>query len=165
MNMALVTSRDPVRLRPTRRNTVYAVGAGLWLTGVIWLILHYFMQRQTEFGTQPHPMEFWSRATHALFGFAAIWTLGLLWGAHVVGAWKVQRHRISGAVVFAILAWLIGTGFLLYYLSSDELISTVSLLHWTVGLVLPIPFLLHRFSRWMRPIQSGRRFVAPVEAQ
>jgi hypothetical protein len=147
MHAPVQRSRDPIRLSATRRAIIYGVGAGLWLTGVAWLVFHYFLQRQTEFGTQPHPLEFWWRVAHGFFGFASLWTFGLLWGAHIVGAWQSRRHRLSGGLLFAILVWLIGSGYLLYYLGSDEAISTVSLLHWTVGLLLPIPFVVHRFIR------------------
>lgn len=147
MHAPVQRSRDLIRLSAARRSITYGVGAGLWLTGVLWLIFHYFMQRQTDFGAQPHPLEFWWRASHGFFGFASLWTFGLLWGAHIVGAWKSRRHRLSGGLLFGILVWLTGSGYLLYYLGSDELISTVSLLHWSVGLILPVPFIVHRFTR------------------
>lgn len=143
MNVAL----HSVRLHPARRWLTYGVGIGLWTTGVLWLVFHYFLAQQTAFGPAPHPLEFWWRAAHGFFGFASLWTFGLLWSAHIVGAWKSGRHRVSGGAVFVLLAWLIGSGYLLYYLGSDEVIADVSLLHWSVGLVLPVPFLIHRLLR------------------
>jgi hypothetical protein len=144
-------ARDPVRLSWTRRWIVYGVGAGLWLTGVLWLVYHYFLQRQTEFGVQPHPLEFWWRAGHGLFGFASLWTFGLLWGVHVAGGWKSRRRRWSGGAQFALLAWLIVTGYLLYYVGSDDWQRAVAIAHWSVGLGLPAAFVVHRFARVTRP--------------
>ncbi|MBI3677640.1 MAG: hypothetical protein HY243_13600 [Proteobacteria bacterium] len=137
---------SPVRLSRARRWVTYGIGLGLWLTGVAWLVLHYFLQQQGEFGPAPHPLEYWSRAAHGLFGFAALWTFGLLWGAHIVGAWGTRRHRISGTMLLGLLVWLIASGYLLYYLGNDAAISAVALAHWAVGLTLPLPFFAHRIA-------------------
>jgi hypothetical protein len=53
--------------------------------------------------------------------------------------------------MFVLIVWLTGSGYLLYYLSSDTLISTASLAHWSVGLLLPVPFILHRWRRRKGP--------------
>lgn len=135
------------RLTATRRWTVYGVGTGLWLTGLLWLIYHYFLQRHSDFGTQPHPLEFWWRAAHGFFGFASLWTVGLLWGIHVVKGWKLRRNRLSGSVLLAVLVWLIASGYLLYYVGNDEALATIALLHWAVGLALPLVFVAHRYLR------------------
>lgn len=152
MRMDIIPARDPVRISTRRQSITYGVGIGLWASGVLWLIYHYFMQRKTMFGVEANPLEHWWLALHGLFGFASLWTFGLLWGTHIVGGWKSGRHRISGSVMFLILGWLILSGYLLYYLGEDELLSTVALLHWAVGLVLPLPFVIHRFAR---SISSG----------
>lgn len=141
--------RNAIRLSRTHRALVYAIGAGVWSSGVLWLVFHYFLSRQTPFGPEPHPLEFWSRAAHGFFAFASLWTFGLLWGIHIVGGWSSGRQRPSGGAMFALILWLTGSGYLLYYLSSDALISAVSLAHWSVGLALPLPFIWHRFT-WRR---------------
>lgn len=128
----------PVRL------TLGVVGSGLWLSGVLWLVFHYFLQRQTDFGPHPHPLEFWWRAAHGLFGFAAVWTFGLLWGRHVVEAWTLGRHRRSGGSLVAVLVLMSLSGYLLYYLGGDRMIATVSMIHWGLGILLPFLFWLHR---------------------
>jgi len=128
-----------------RQGLVYAAGLGLWLSGAAWLLLHYFAVRQTEFGPAPHPFEHWSLAAHALFAFAAIWVFGMLWSAHVTGAWRTGRRRASGIATFAVMAVLIASGFLLYYVADDEARAAISLAHWIIGLALPIAFLWHRF--------------------
>jgi hypothetical protein len=125
---------------------VYASGAGIWLTGALWLLFHYFLASDGPFGPTPHPLEFWSRAAHGAFGFASLWVFGMLWGSHVVEGWRSRRRRWSGSLAFALFAWLVASGYLLYYLGNDGLISAVSLLHWSIGLATPLPFLLHRFA-------------------
>lgn len=138
---------DPVFLSRARKGTVYAVGLGLWLSGVLWLVYHYFKQQKTDFGPAPHPLEHWWLALHGLFAFASLWVLGMLWSAHIVGAWRTKRHRVSGGVVFGVLLTLITSGYLLYYLGSDEALSTVALVHWAIGVALPAPFLWHRLVK------------------
>jgi hypothetical protein len=139
--------RAPVRLYAGRRWIIYIAGIGVWLTGVLWLVFHDVLQRQTEFGAQPHPLEFWWRAAHGFLSFAAVWTFGLVWGSHVVGAWKTGRHRVSGIAVFAILAWLCVSGYLLYYVGNDKALAVISLAHWVAGLMLPAVFVAHRWFR------------------
>ncbi|MTJ81593.1 MAG: hypothetical protein F8N37_11310 [Telmatospirillum sp.] len=121
----------------------------------MWLVFHSFLQRQTDFGLHPHPFEFWWRAAHGLFGFISLWAAGFFWGTHILGAWKSGHHRATGSVLFGLLVWLSGTGYLLYYLGSERLLTTVALLHWSVGLLLPIPFLIHRFAAGVvRPVNQ-----------
>lgn len=142
--------REPVRQTAKRLRLINGIGLGLWSSGTLWLVFHYFMQRKGEFGPAPDPLEHWWLAAHGLFAFASLWLLGLLWGRHIVGAWKIGRHRISGVLLLGVLAVLIASGYLLYYSGSDETRSVVSLIHWTLGLALPLPFLVHRFLKTVR---------------
>ena len=146
-----MSTQSPLRVRPPRlpgeyRLSVYAIGLGLWATGAIWLLLHYFFAQETPFGPSPHPLEFWSRAAHGAFGFAALWLFGMLWGTHVVDGWRSLRRRWSGSAMFAIFAWLVVSGYLLYYLGGEQTLLLTTVLHWAVGLLCPLPFLLHRFA-------------------
>jgi hypothetical protein len=55
--------------------------------------------------------------------------------------------------VFLLAAWLIVTGYLLYYLSDENVGAIVSLLHWIAGLAGIALFVLHIFSVWLWPKQ------------
>lgn len=148
--------REPVLPRPIllgsgRRTVVNLTGAGLWLSGVAWLVLHSFAQQQGDFGATPHPAEHWSLVAHGLFAFAALWTFGLLWSGHIAGAWKSGRHRLTGSIAFAVMSILIVSGYLLYYGGSDEMRPVTSLVHWLIGLLLPAAYLLHRRDTSSRP--------------
>ncbi|HEV2650728.1 MAG TPA: hypothetical protein VGU69_05690 [Rhizomicrobium sp.] len=150
MALAPESRRGPVKLSRTRRAIVYLAGAGLWVTGAAWLVLHYFCVRKTDFGPQPHPLEYWSRAAHGLFGFFSLWVLGLLWAAHIVGGWQSTRRRITGLATAAVLGALIVSGYLLYYVGDDRLLAWTSLIHWAIGLSLPVVFLAHRIRMTAR---------------
>jgi hypothetical protein len=134
-------------LSRSRILTVYTISFGLWFTGAAWLISHYALVYEGEFGPLPHPLEFWSIAAHGAFAFASLWLIGLLWSVHIPAGWRSLRRRWSGSVMFGVAAFLILSGYVLYYLGNAEVISVVGALHWAVGLACPALFLLHRFSR------------------
>ena len=150
----------PLRLSRRRRYAAWAVGVTLWLSGVLWLLFHYFMERRGEFGLAPHPLEPWWLRLHAAAAFATLWTFGLVWGAHIVAGWRSGRHRVSGSLAVTVLGWLIATGYLLYYLVDDRLRGVASIGHWTAGLVLPVLFVLH-VVRGRRRRQRGHAGPVP----
>ncbi len=143
---AKASPRAP-ELSRSRVRIVYTISLGLWLTGAVWLLAHYFLVQEGEFGPLPHPLEFWSIAAHGGFGFASLWLFGLLWSVHIPAGWRSFRRRWTGGVMFGVTAFLVVSGYLLYYLGMAEVISVVATLHWMVGIACPALFLLHRFSR------------------
>jgi hypothetical protein len=127
-----------------RRVALFAGGIGLWLTGALWLLFHFYIQHQTDFGPMPWPIQHWWLILHGAFAFGALSFLGLLWGVHIPRFWKARRHRLSGATLFGVLLALTATGYLLYYYAGDDDIrDLISRAHWIAGLALPLPFLIH----------------------
>jgi hypothetical protein len=136
------------RHRPPRRYwPVYATSAGVWLTGVVWLLCHYFWVHQTDFGIEPRPLEHWSLVAHGAAAFASLWLMGYLWGTHVVKRWRLGRHRKTGGTLFGVMLLLIVTGYLLYYLAGDDSRAATSVIHWTIGLGMPLALLVHWLIR------------------
>jgi len=134
-------------MKRARINAIFVIGGGLWLTGVAWLLLHFFMVRQTDFGPSRDPLEHWSIVAHGAFAFAALWMFGVLWGTHITKRWKAKRHRRTGGLLFLIVAALSVTGYLLYYVGDDAVRELIAKSHWIIGLALPLPFLLHWLIR------------------
>lgn len=125
---------------------LYIVGMGLWLSGGLWLLFHYFLQHPEQFGWSAHPLEPWWLRLHGAFALGGIWIFGLLWGVHIAPGWSTGERRRSGAVLTGILVWLVLSGYLLYYLGNEEARSIASLLHWATGLACPVVFAAHRLA-------------------
>ena len=134
-------------LSRSRQLTVYSISLGVWLTGAVWLLAHYFMEQEGAYGPSPHPLEFWSIAAHGAFSLATLWMLGLLWAIHIPAGWRSLRRRWSGSLMFGTAGLLILTGYLLYYFGDADLRPAVAVLHWAVGLACPVLFVVHRFAR------------------
>lgn len=130
------------RLSPRRERLVYVVFGLLWASGVGWLVFHYFLRQSGEFGEMPHPLEPWWLRLHGAAAFAGLWLIGLLWAIHLVPAWKARR-RSSGIVLSVATALLVLSGYLIYYVGAEGARDAIVLAHWLIGLVLPLPLLLH----------------------
>jgi hypothetical protein len=78
------------------------------------------------------------------------WLLGILSAAHIAAGWRNRQRRWTGTVMLAVIACLLVSGYLLYYLRDDRLIAATALLHWSGGLAAPLAFLLHRFAQTAR---------------
>ena len=145
--MALDGEKGWLKLPTGRRYTVYGVLIGVWLTGAIWLIYHYFLQIPTEFGVQKHPMETFFLKVHGGFSFASLWVFGGLWWSHVLRGWDAHWRRWSGGFLTGITLFLIITGWGLYYFVARGLREWTSLTHWIVGLAAIAAFFLHWLSK------------------
>lgn len=137
-------------------------GAGLWLSGAAWLLLHYCAQREGEFGPEMNPLEPWMMKLHGLVLIPALLGLGGLLLVHIPKGWDWKRahQRLTGLILSAILAVLIISGYMLYYVGGENLRAWTSVGHWGIGLGLPAIFLWHwlhaRMARRRRRAGAGR---------
>ena len=138
----------PIRFAKPHKYALYAVFTLLWLSGVLWLGFHYFLRQAGEFGELAHPLEIWWLRLHGLMGFAMLVAVGTVLPIHTRRAWHLHKNRSSGFLMQTILLWLALTGYALYYFASDANAAWLPLLHWAVGLALPLVLVLH--------IQRGR---------
>jgi hypothetical protein len=141
-----------------RRRMIYLIASGTWLTGCLWLVYHYFIKVKDQFGFDSvHPLEKWWLIFHAAFGFWAVWMFGNLWLHHIKLGWTIKARWISGGSLFLFVFWLIGTGYLLYYLGDAKLRGLTSLLHWIPGLAVIGLFFSHLSFAWLRPGEARPR--------
>jgi hypothetical protein len=158
MNDIPITTPVAARLSTPRRIAIYTVGFGLWASGGLWLLFHFFVA--PHFGAM-HPLEPWWLKLHGAFGFAALWIFGLLWGVHVTKGWTAGRARWSGGAMVAVLICLTITGYLLYYSGDEDFRAAVSLIHWVIGLAAPAAFFLH--YPWSRRNGDSEANSAPQD--
>lgn len=143
----------PIRLTPRHQRWVHGCFAALWLSGVVWLLFHYFLQVPGAFGPRPHELEAWWLRLHGLAMMATLVVVGTTWIHHAHKAWRLSKNRVLGGMIVAHLVWLAATGYALYYVSSDVNDAWLPLLHWAPGLALPAVVAAH--------ILVGRKSVSP----
>ncbi|HEY8010861.1 MAG TPA: hypothetical protein VIE67_07650 [Rudaea sp.] len=131
------------RLSRSHRRMVCGILTAAWLSGILWLVFHYFLMRRGEFGAEPHPLEAWWLRLHGAAAFASLWLGGLVWAVHVRSGLARPKRRISGMLLIALFVVLAASGYLLYYAGDDALRDAVRLVHWLIGVALIVPFLIH----------------------
>lgn len=130
-----------MRLNPQFRFALYAVFAGLFLTGIGWL-----WANQMKDGSSG---EAWQTAMtylmtlHGGAAMAALMLLGAIIPLHAQRAWRSDRNRPLGAIMLAFNGVLVATAFGLYYAGSDVLRSGISDIHIGFGVGLPALWLVH----------------------
>lgn len=122
-------------------------GSALWLSGGAWLLLHYFGQVEGEFGPETNPLEPWMLRLHGAALIPALLGFGALFVVHIPKGWKDRRQRWIGTGLTALVGLLILSGYLLYYAAGDSFRGWVSLIHWAIGLGVPVIFIWHYVSR------------------
>jgi hypothetical protein len=150
-----------VRLSRRRRYALYLIGALSWLSGVAWLLLHFFLQRQGEFGPEPHPLLPWALKTHGAAAFGLLWMGGLLWGVHMRPRLRSGRWRRTGIGLGAFWTLLALSGYLLYYGSADTR-ETISVVHWVLGLLAPALLLAHVVGAWR--LRRVERVIGAIQS-
>lgn len=126
---------------------LYGIGGGVWLSGVLWWIFDRYLLQQTEYGIAQHPLQVWWLRAHAALATALVWLLGYLSGQHVQRNWPFGLRRFSGLLFISTLGVLLITGYLLYYVEAERPLALIATLHWSLGTVTPLAYLLHRGLR------------------
>ncbi|HKR92905.1 hypothetical protein [Novosphingobium sp.] len=118
-------------------------GSGLWLSGAAWLLLHYFGQKQGDFGPETNPIEPWMMKAHGLALIPALLGIGGMFVVHIPKGWTHLHQRVAGIALCVVLSLLIASGYLLYYVGDDTTRTWASKVHWLIGLGLPVIFVWH----------------------
>jgi heme A synthase len=136
------------------RNSLYSSLGLLWLTGCGWLVLHYFFQTQTDFGTAPHPLQLSLLLVHGVLALAAVFFFGWIAGSHIGEHWPRKVNRATGITLVTLIVVLALTGVGSYYLTSESLRSGTALIHQVAGVFAIAPALIHWFLN--RKARTGR---------
>lgn len=158
-----VRRHEPIRLGRWHERSVYLSTGLLMVTGALWLVFHYFMRTPGEFGEQPHVLEYWWLRLHGATAMLSLMSVGSMLPVHVRRAWELRKNIATGLVMFAVLLVLIATGYALYYFAGGNSRSWISLVHWGLGLALPLALGWHVRSGQLRSIrQPSDESVTPI---
>lgn len=132
-------SRGGLRLSIQHQGWLYGTFGMLFISGVVWVILHYFFFVEDTFGSHPSPFESWSLAIHGGAAMVFMLVLGSLIPGHMKFGWKARRNHRSGLTIVGANLLLILTGYLLYYSGGELLRKFASTFHTVIGvIVLPL---------------------------
>ena len=130
-------------LSPWQKRWLYGVTALSWLSGAAWLYLQYFRQIQGDLGRQMNPAQPLCMEIHGAAAMGFLMVFGALLLRHVPQGWREKRQRFSGVLLTAFCGLLIVTGWGLYYLVNQSVRNAIGILHWGLGLALPVVLFLH----------------------
>jgi len=131
-----------VPLPPSLRAAIWAVATLLWVSGAVWLVLHYVFPQPSEFGPLPNPWEAPLMRTHGLIAVGAVFLIGWMTAAHVTARWSSDRNRRSGLALGGTAVLLILSGYALYYTTGSSH-DAAALVHEAVGVISPVAALAH----------------------
>jgi hypothetical protein len=118
----------------------------LVITGCGWLLCHYVLAEMGDFGPLPHPQEGRWLELHGAAGMVALVLFGSLLTTHMRRAWAVRRGRASGGTLAGLFVLLTATGYGLYYVAGESFRAWISVVHWTVGLAIPMLLAAHVYT-------------------
>jgi hypothetical protein len=132
-----------LRLERWHRRCIYASCLVLLLSGATWLVARHFLRPVGQFGETIHPFEPWAMKVHGAGTMAMLFFLGSLLNSHIRRALTAGRNLASGWSMIGTMALLTVTGFGLYYLAGENDRPQWSLVHWALGLGLPVLVIAH----------------------
>ena len=148
---AQVASRSGVRAQMggALRAAILAAAALLWVSGVLWLVLHYAFAQTGPFGPLPNPWEAAVMRVHGVLAVGGVFLLGWIVAGHVTTRWPSGRHRLSGVTLGASAAVLVLSGYALYYTMGSPH-EAAALVHEGLGVCALLAGLAHWWRRRLR---------------
>lgn len=137
------TYRPPMRLSLRHKRWLYAMSGALFLSGLGWLLAHFFLASPVEFGDPHHVSEPWWLRVHGATAMGFLMAFGSLLPGHIARAWQARKNYRSGLLMLGIVATLVLTGYGLYYAGDEQTRPWISAVHWAVGLAAAAGLLLH----------------------
>ena len=137
-------TRSGLHLSRSFQAAVYLSFSVLLLTGAAWLYAQGRLEDGPVWEKLPHQL----LVVHGGAAMVALLVLGAL-SRHVAHGWKARKNRASGAMLVAVNAFLVLTGYGLYYASSETFRAWLSRWHAWVGLTLCLLLPTHVALGWL----------------
>jgi hypothetical protein len=134
---------DSLRLGTPLRRWLYAAGGTLFVSGICWLALDWWGQRQTEFGVEPNPAAPWVLRAHGAAAMLVLLVFGAMIPLHLRRGWRARANRRSGAIIAASCALLVLSGYGLYYAGGEQLRLVAVVAHDGLGCAVPLILFWH----------------------
>jgi cation transport ATPase len=144
-----MSHRRGVQLSSRHKRWFYSVSVLLFLSGALWKLFGWAADHDEARAETFRSLRPWMLKLHGASAMAFFVELGILIPTHIRRAWNANRNRANGAVLVAIIAVLVLTGYGLYYLGDEQWRSYSSITHLVLGLLTPFALALH--------IWQGRR--------
>jgi hypothetical protein len=138
-----VAATLPPKMPAPLRVAVKTVASLMWISGCVWLVLHYFFAEQTEFGVGPNRWEATTIRVHGVVAILAVFLFGWIVSQHVVDAWRQPRNRVRGIVFAFIVTILVMSGYALYYVTNESGRAFFAITHEAIGVLAIVAALLH----------------------
>ena len=132
-----------IRLSKVHEFIIYLIAVIVIISGFLWLYFDFFIRVETEFSLLVHPLQNTFLILHGSSSMIFLIALGSVLPIHVFKAWKTKNNRLSGGIFLLLFTILILTGIGLYYSGVEENRQLLSILHWVIGILFPIFFVIH----------------------
>lgn len=136
-----------MKLSTNQKLWLYLTGLVLLGSGLLWVLMHYFLVSEGPFGPQAGPTELWSQRIHGAAAMVFLIVLGSLIPIHMVTGWKTRRKVPTALGVVIVNIILIVSGYGLYYFGGDLSRGSAHWSHIIAGIILPIALLFHLKAR------------------
>ena len=132
-----------IRLIKIHEYIIYLISFIVTISGFVWLYFDFFVRVETEYSLQVHPMQNIFLIMHGTSSLIFLILLGSVLPIHVYKAWKIKNNRLSGGFFLLLFTILILTGIGLFYSAVEDNRHILSVLHWVIGILFPIFFVIH----------------------
>ena len=132
-----------IRLSKIHEYIIYLISFIVTISGFVWLYFDFFVRVETEYSLQVHPMQNIFLIMHGTSSLIFLILLGSVLPIHVCKAWKIKNNRLSGGFFLLLFTILILTGIGLFYSAVEDNRRILSVLHWVIGILFPIFFVIH----------------------
>ncbi|MSQ59784.1 MAG: DUF4405 domain-containing protein [Betaproteobacteria bacterium] len=132
-----------MRLSFRHQAWIYSVFGVLFVSGALWVLFHYFVKIEGEFGPTIHPLEPWWLKIHGAAVMVFLFLLGTLLLSHMETAWCIGRNIPTGVAFVSFNLILVVSGYMLYYFGGETARPIISLVHWVLGMAAPVIIGVH----------------------
>ena len=122
---------------------LFAVLTSAFVSGTLWFIFDRWVRVQGALGLDHHPAQEILLRIHGIVAYATLLSLGYLLRAHIQPGLKGKRRKKSGLAMVSIFSFLILTALIQLYGPDSAFRDNSGLLHFYVGLSLPVLLGIH----------------------